>query len=366
MKKLIVLFCFICIALGHWRESKEITLSKGIQVKDLTISNTGEIWILSSNSITKYKSDEDKPIYIKDSENSKFLAVYDQEVYAIDAANHLSLFNLLKDGTKTNPDISFTIPGKITMATAHNEPLVLVQDANRLLFIFDEQEAGIVDLEADNVSIIAYADYADNQTPFYTLKNNQIYLWSGGTYINTANYHKKLVYSSSDNIIDFTVDRSGMLYLLFADSIIISEPDNETYTKVSIDNLPARSRILINPTNNDLVLYNSKRNTLKILKNTQTKNNREPIILKNNKPNPVDNFTDIEFTINQPLNLAITIYNLIGEPVKVIAQGKYPKGTHHAQWNAKDEKGNLVPNGIYFYRLESNKGVAIKQLIVLR
>jgi flagellar hook assembly protein FlgD len=90
------------------------------------------------------------------------------------------------------------------------------------------------------------------------------------------------------------------------------------------------------------------------------------ITLHDNKPNPVDNYTEIEFTITDKLNLSVTVYNLIGEPVKVIAKRRFPKGTHHVVWHADDEKGNLVPNGIYFYRLESKKGVAIKQLIVLR
>ncbi len=52
--------------------------------------------------------------------------------------------------------------------------------------------------------------------------------------------------------------------------------------------------------------------------------------------------------------------------MKLIAKDRFLQGTHRVTWKAKDEKGNLVPNGVYFYRLESNRGVAIRQLIVLR
>jgi flagellar hook assembly protein FlgD len=114
-------------------------------------------------------------------------------------------------------------------------------------------------------------------------------------------------------------------------------------------------------------LYIFDNNTKRIQVVSQSgRDSEEMIVLDKNRPNPVDNFTEISFTLSEPLYLTITIYNLIGEPVKQIVKDRYLKGSHRVVWKAVDEKGNLVPNGVYFYRLESNKGVAIRQLIVLR
>lgn len=57
---------------------------------------------------------------------------------------------------------------------------------------------------------------------------------------------------------------------------------------------------------------------------------------------------------------------MIGEPVKTITQGSYNKGRFRVRWDGKDESGRILPNGVYFYRLESKKGVTIRQLIILR
>jgi len=366
MKKLIVFFCFICIALGEWHQSKEFTLPKGLQVNDLAISNTGELWILSSSSILKYETAADAPFYIRNFENGKVLAVYDNTVYIIDQANRLYSLDLAKEEMKRALNTSLNITNQIVVVPVEEKPFLVIREANRLSFILNDNRIGSINTVAEKISMIPTGDYGNSQTPFYTLSNNRISAWTGGTFTNPDAYTENPLYSTSSGILDFTADRNGNLYILFSDSIVVLQPNGKYRKKISIDNVPMNSKILTDPTNNNVVIFNRRLNSLKILTGIQKNDSREIIVLNNNQPNPVDNYTEIEFSINQPLNLTLTIYNLIGEPVKVIASGRYSKGTHRAVWRADDENGNLVPNGIYFYRLESNKGVAIRQLIVLR
>lgn len=368
MKRLIVFFFLICIALGQWQQSDELTLPKNIQVNDLTINNYGELWILSISSILKYETAAKEPLLIQGIKDGKIFAVFDEELYIVNNSNRLITVNLTEEGL-TQPqttDLIFNSPGQIATAVADNQPFIIVQDPNQLIFVGDENLLGSISTNLERFSIIPSGDYSDKQTPLYTLANNRIYSWTGGTFNNSEGYRSRLIYSASNTILDFTTAKNGNLYVLFPDSVVVLESNGEYKSKTAIDMLTLGSKILVNPVNNNVVIFNQLQKSLKTLSGINKNRKGDIITLKNNQPNPVDNYTEIEFIINQPLSLTITIYNLIGEPIKVIAKGHYPKGTHRIAWHANDEKGNLVPNGIYFYRLESNKGVAIRQLIVLR
>jgi hypothetical protein len=364
MKKLFVVLFFMCLALGAWQQSGEIILPKGIQVNDLTINNSGEIWILSTSSILKLEGTSTSPLLVQEVQGGKVLAA-DDHVYFVDNLNRLSILDPVKEVVQP---IKATInnPSQISVMTVDNKRMFITLEPEQLTFITEEKIVGTISTRADKFSIIPAANYSSTQTPFFTLNNNRIYSWSGGTYTNTENYTGELLYSASQNVLDFTADQAGNLFVLFSDSIVVLNTDGDFKQKIDITHVSSNSRILNNPTNNNLIIFDQLDKTLKILSTVGRDEKGDIIVLNKNTPNPVDNYTRIEFTINQPLSLTITVYNLIGEPVKVIAKGYYPKGTHQIVWNANDESGHLVPNGVYFYRLESTKGVAIRQLIVLR
>ncbi len=366
MKKLIVFFFLICIALGEWQQSDKITLPKGIQINDLTISNSGELWILSSSSILKYETATKSPLLVQGIQNGKLLAVRDEEIYIIDSANRLITLNRGTEGVIQLTGLFFNYPTQIGTAIADNTPYIIIQEPYKLTFVRDNRLSGSISTNVERFSAIPEADYGDKQTPLFTLTNNRVYSWTDGTLNNSEGYKKRIIYSATNKIIDFTTNQNGNLYILLSDSIVVLESNGDYKSKVAIDHAPLGSKILLNPVNNNIVIFDQLENSLKILSGITKSSADDIITLHNNQPNPVDNYTEIEFTITEDLDLTITIYNLIGEPVKVIAKGRYLKGSHRIAWHADDNEGIIVPNGIYFYRLESKKGVAIKQLIVLR
>jgi hypothetical protein len=365
MKKLFVILFFTCLALGDWQQSGEIILPKGIQVNDLAINYSGEVWILSASSILKLEGTSKSPLPVQDFQGGKILAA-DEDVFIVDNLNRLNILDPAKEGGIQPIKTTLNSPSQISVLTADKERIFMTLEPEQLTFLTEEKIVGTISTRADKFSIIPAANYSSTQTPFFTMSNNRIYSWSGGTYMNTENYTGEILYSASQNILDFTTDQGGNLFVLFSDSIVVLNSDGDFKRKIDITHISPNSKILNNPTNNNLILFDQLDKTLKILSSVNRDEKGDIIVLDKNTPNPVDNYTKIEFTINQPLSLTITVYNLIGEPVKVLARGYYPKGTHQIVWNADDESGHLVPNGVYFYRLESIKGVAIRQLIVLR
>jgi len=75
--------------------------------------------------------------------------------------------------------------------------------------------------------------------------------------------------------------------------------------------------------------------------------------LYQNYPNPFNPETTIKFSLKKSAHITLAIYNLLGQKIKTLVDEKMMPGTHFANWNAQDQKGNMVASGIYYYHLES-------------
>ncbi len=363
---MLVIFLLVCAGLGEWRQSEEIALPKGLQINDLTFGSNGELFILSTTSILEVDSAAKNPLYIESINNGKTIAAWSNQLFII--GNNDQLYSLvIGDEQNLEPsNLAFNNISQIANAKINNKAGLVLSEPGNLVFICDNKTIGSAIIAAERFSVIPGADYNEHNIPIFTLNNNRIYSWIGGTFTNPTEYSSKVIYSASHIIFDLTADAAGNIYVLFADSIVALESDGKYKLKIPIEHVSTGTRIFNGPLSNNLAVFDPFAKTVKIFTSSGKGYSSELITLNANQPNPVDNYTEIEFTINQPLDLTITIYNLIGEPVKVIARGKYSKGMHRVIWHADDEKGNLVPNGVYFYRLETKRGVAIKQLVVLR
>ena len=83
-----------------------------------------------------------------------------------------------------------------------------------------------------------------------------------------------------------------------------------------------------------------------------------------NFPNPFNPGTTIRYTLQKSGDVEITIFNVLGQPVKTLVRGYKTAGTHDVYWNGTNEQGALVPSGVYFYRLRTN-GLTITKRMVL-
>lgn len=83
-------------------------------------------------------------------------------------------------------------------------------------------------------------------------------------------------------------------------------------------------------------------------------------------PNPFSGQTTISFTVKENSDTHLEIYNVKGQLVRTLYNGKIQAGSHQLKWDGKDFNHNFVPSGIYFCRL-SNAGVTqTKKLLYLR
>ena len=73
--------------------------------------------------------------------------------------------------------------------------------------------------------------------------------------------------------------------------------------------------------------------------------------LSQNYPNPFNPSTEIAYSLEQASNITLTIFNVIGQQIRVLENSSKLAGTHTAKWDGKDEFGSSVPTGLYFYTL---------------
>jgi len=70
-------------------------------------------------------------------------------------------------------------------------------------------------------------------------------------------------------------------------------------------------------------------------------------------PNPFVTRTYLSFTLNKSSRVKLRVYDITGQLVKTILDSECPRGTHNFFWDGTDNKGNLLPSGVYFYLLQT-------------
>ncbi|MFZ5980834.1 MAG: cohesin domain-containing protein [Candidatus Zixiibacteriota bacterium] len=92
----------------------------------------------------------------------------------------------------------------------------------------------------------------------------------------------------------------------------------------------------------------------------------EDYTLYQNYPNPFNPETRIDFYLPEASFVELKVYNILGKTVRVLASQQLTAGSHSVEWNGRDDNGNGVSSGIYFYRLETSAMTLSKKMILLK
>lgn len=88
--------------------------------------------------------------------------------------------------------------------------------------------------------------------------------------------------------------------------------------------------------------------------------------ISQNYPNPFNPSTKIEYSIPEPSSVRINIFNINGEQIKKLINEEKNTGNYSVTWNGKDNKGNIVASGTYFYQIQVGDFVQAKKMILLK
>ncbi|MEO0099282.1 MAG: FlgD immunoglobulin-like domain containing protein, partial [candidate division WOR-3 bacterium] len=93
--------------------------------------------------------------------------------------------------------------------------------------------------------------------------------------------------------------------------------------------------------------------------------NKRPTLHKPS-PNPFRNQTAICYQLPQRGKVFITVYDASGRMVRELLNGDKEAGFYTISWDGRDERGNFLPAGVYFYRLKADKFMDIKRAVLIR
>ncbi len=88
--------------------------------------------------------------------------------------------------------------------------------------------------------------------------------------------------------------------------------------------------------------------------------------LAQNRPNPFNPTTVIEFSLARTTHVDISIYNILGQEVVTLVRGEMGAGPHQVRWDGSDANGDEVASGIYLYRIDTESFVATRKMALMR
>ena len=89
-------------------------------------------------------------------------------------------------------------------------------------------------------------------------------------------------------------------------------------------------------------------------------------LLHSAAPNPFGPVTRIRFDMPRAGTVNVSVYDVRGRRVRVLADGQRDAGTFVEDWWGRDERGRAVAAGVYFVRLETRAGVETRKVVRVR
>ena len=83
-----------------------------------------------------------------------------------------------------------------------------------------------------------------------------------------------------------------------------------------------------------------------------------------NYPNPFNPATTIPLAVPAGAkSVDLTIYNVLGQPIRHVWAGRLPAGKHELTWDGRDAQGRSVAAGVYVYRLQVDEQAHARKMV---
>ena len=93
--------------------------------------------------------------------------------------------------------------------------------------------------------------------------------------------------------------------------------------------------------------------------------------LGQNYPNPFNPTTKIEYRLPETgpggkTSVSVIIYDVTGAKVRVLVSGEESSGKHVVEWNGRNDGGQPVGSGVYFYRMTTPGFSNVRKMVLLK
>jgi len=93
----------------------------------------------------------------------------------------------------------------------------------------------------------------------------------------------------------------------------------------------------------------------------------EKFRIEQNYPNPFNLETVIQYDLPTQGYVTLDIFNILGQRIYRLVETDHTAGSYSINWNGKDESGELVGSGIYFYVIKlDNIALPARKMVILK
>jgi hypothetical protein len=92
----------------------------------------------------------------------------------------------------------------------------------------------------------------------------------------------------------------------------------------------------------------------------------DKLMLGGNYPNPFDRQTTIEFTLPEPADVTLSVFDLMGRRVATLVEGRRAAGVHQVQWQGRGADDAVLASGLYLVRLTAGEHIRTDRLTIVR
>jgi hypothetical protein len=89
-----------------------------------------------------------------------------------------------------------------------------------------------------------------------------------------------------------------------------------------------------------------------------------------NRPNPFSTYhdpaTSIAYVLEKSDHVDITLYDVLGRPVRHLVSDDMGAGPHTKTWDGRDDHGHMVASGHYFYRMKTSGSMVTRKMVVIK
>ncbi len=83
-------------------------------------------------------------------------------------------------------------------------------------------------------------------------------------------------------------------------------------------------------------------------------------------PNPFNSSTVVNYFLPRTSHVRLVVYNLLGEEVRVLVDGRQSAGRYKVMWDGKDELGHPLGSGLYLIGIKASSFRKVRKVMLVR
>ena len=88
--------------------------------------------------------------------------------------------------------------------------------------------------------------------------------------------------------------------------------------------------------------------------------------LLSNIPNPFNPSTSIQFALDKPGHVVLTVFDILGRSVSTLIDADLDEGWHQIEFGGADQTGRALSSGVYFAQLRTRERDAVRKMVLIR